>query len=109
MLRWLGHGAACDLICSYQRPFRLRVVGAHALAVDVSDEHVVAEFGQTSGCRLLVVADACPLVDHEYARPHACIGIVVGLPTFTEYIISLVLDRALNNTSATEATESKEG
>ena len=61
-----------------------RRLRADALAVDVGDEDVVAQASQLARGFLLVVADAGPLVDDEYAGSLVRHGVVIRLPAFAE-------------------------
>jgi hypothetical protein len=68
-----------------------RWLWAHALTIDICDEHIVAEFSQLAGGFLLVSADTGPLVDDEDCRAFARECIVIGLPAFADDLSGFIL------------------
>ena len=88
-----------------------RWLWAHALTIDICDEHIVAEFSQLAGSFLFVSADTRPLVDDEDRRALALEVIVVGVPAFADDVPGLILDGFFDDggTERTEEGDSGEG
>ena len=88
-----------------------RWLWAHALTIDICDEHIVAEFSQLVGSFLFVSADTRPLVDDEDRRALAGERVVVGLPAFADDVPGLILDGFFDDggTERTEEGDSGEG
>ena len=86
-----------------------RWLWAHALTIDICDEHIVAEFSQLAGSFLFVSADTRPLVDDEDRRALAGERVVVGLPAFADDVPGLIFHGFLDDGRAERTEEGDRG